>query len=179
MLFIIKGTLPTGRPGKDWAAIRRAAMEDRLGDVPDDVFVRNYGSLRRIATDHMVAEAICRRVTVYWGLTGVGKSHRAWQEAGIDAYPKLPTTKFWDGYRGHKNVVIDEFRGNIEVSHLLRWFDKYPVIVEVKGGAVVFKAQQIWITSNLHPREWYPTLDDATRDALMRRLNVVEIIKPF
>lgn len=171
--------MPTGRPGKDWAAIRRAAVEGRLGDIPDDVFVRNYGSLRRIATDHMVPEAVCRRVTVYWGLTGVGKSHRAWEEAGIDAYPKLPTTKFWDGYRGHKNVVIDEFRGNIEVSHLLRWFDKYPVIVEIKGGATVFKAEQIWITSNLHPLEWYPTLDESTRDALMRRLNVVEIIKPF
>jgi len=109
---------------------------------------------------------------VYWGRTGTGKSRRAWDEAGLDAYPKDPRTKFWCGYREHENVVIDEFRGGIDISHLLRWFDRYPVVVELKGGATCLKAKTIWITSNIHPNDWYPELDDETKSALMRRLNI-------
>lgn len=110
---------------------------------------------------------------VFWGRTGSGKSRRAWDEATIEAYPKDPRTKFWDGYKDHKYVVIDEFRGGIDVSHLLRWFDRYPVIVEVKGSSVVLRAEKIWITSNLSPDQWYPDLDDETKAALRRRFQQV------
>jgi len=70
---------------------------------------------------------------------------------------------------------VDEFRGAIDISHLLRWFDRYPVIVEIKGSSVVLSCKKIWITSNLHPREWFVGLDDRTLEALMRRLTVIEI----
>lgn len=82
-----------------------------------------------------------RKVYVFWGPTGTGKSRRAWDEAGPDAYPKDPRSKFWDGYNGHSNVVLDEFRGAIDVSHLLRWFDRYPVLVEVKGSSRILSAE--------------------------------------
>lgn len=113
-----------------------------------------------------------RTVSVFWGRTGTGKSRRAWEEAGMDAFPKDPLSKFWDGYRGHRHVVFDEFRGTISISHILRWFDRYPVIVEVKGGSVVFSATKIWITSNLDPRLWYPDIDQETQEALLRRLTI-------
>lgn len=90
----------------------------------------------------------------------------------MDAYPKDPRSKFWDGYRGHQHVVIDEFRGGIDISHILRWLDRYPVIVEVKGSSTVLKAEGIWITSNLDPRCWYPEADEETVSALLRRLNI-------
>lgn len=124
-----------------------------------------------------------RTIHVFWGKTGSGKSRRAWEEAGkktrlltsgLDAYPKDPNTKFWDGYRGHSRVVIDEFRGSISISHILRWFDRYPVIVEIKGSATVFSASTIWITSNISPECWYPEIDEETKQALLRRLNITE-----
>jgi len=90
----------------------------------------------------------------------------------LDAYPKDPRTKFWDGYRDHQHVVIDEFRWGIDIAHMLRWLDKYPVVVEVKGSAVVLKAKVIWITSNMDPRKWYPDLDEETLAALLRRLTI-------
>ena len=111
----------------------------------------------------------------YWGATGTGKSRRAWDEAGLDAYPKDPRTKFWDGYRGQEHVVMDEFRGAIDIGHILRWLDRYPVIVEVKGSSVVLKASKIWITSNLHPRSWFMELDEITYLALERRLEIIKI----
>lgn len=129
--------------------------------------------VRRIAADHLEPISIERQVNVYWGKTGTGKSRRAWEEGGMDAYPKDPRSKFWDGYRGQSNVIIDEFRGGIDISHMLRWLDRYPVIVEVKGGSVVLKAKTIWITSNLDPRQWYLGQDYETTDALIRRLNII------
>lgn len=116
-----------------------------------------------------------RRATVLWGSTGTGKSHRAWKAAGDAAYSKDPRTKFWCGYLSQRTVVLDEFRGAIDISHLLRWTDRYPVRVEVKGGSVPLAANEIWITSNLHPRNWYPELDSATYEALERRLKIIQI----
>lgn len=84
-----------------------------------------------------------------------------------------PRTKFWDGYQSEANVVMDEFRGGIDISHLLRWLDRYPVRVEIKGSSRPLLATTIWITSNLDPRRWYPEIDQETLDALLRRLNII------
>lgn len=157
---------------KDWDKIRELARRGQLEDIPGDIYVRCYNQLRRIATDHLQPVAIERTVVCYWGKTGTGKSRRAWNEAGGSAYPKDPRSKFWDGYRGQENVVMDEFRGGIDVAHLLRWFDRYPVNVEVKGSSVSLSAKRIWITSNLDPRKWYSELDEDTLGALLRRLNI-------
>jgi len=57
---------------------------------------------------------------------------------------------------------------------MLRWLDRYPVRVERKGNSTVLLAEQIWITSNLHPDAWYPELDLETKMAFLRRLtNIV------
>lgn len=169
------GERPISRSSdRDWCAIRELAKGGRLEDIPPDIYVRCYNQLRRIATDHMVAVGIVRQVEVFWGITGSGKSRRAWDEAGVQAYPKDPNSKFWDGYKGNKHVVIDEFRGTIGISNMLRWCDRYPVLVEVKGSSVVLAAEKIWITSNISPRSWYPELDAETTNALLRRLTVTE-----
>lgn len=115
-----------------------------------------------------------RQCFVYWGKTGTGKSRRAWEEAGMEAYCKDPRTKFWDGYQVEENVVIDEFRGGIDVAHLLRWLDRYPVRVEIKGSSRPLVAKRIWITSNISPRQWYPDIDEETMSALLRRLEITE-----
>lgn len=146
-----------------------------LLDISKDILVPHYNQIKRIRQDHLQPLAIERTVHVYWGKTGVGKSRRAWDEAGLLAYPKDPRTKFWDGYQNQEHVVIDEFRGTIDISHMLRWCDRYPVIVEVKGSSTCLVAKEIWITSNLHPHYWYPDLDVATQDALFRRLDIVEL----
>lgn len=169
------GTLPMRRNSSiDWVSIVHNCKAGRMDDIPPDIFVRCYNQLSRMRADYAEPLPMEREVFVYWGVTGSGKSRRAWSEAGLQAYPKDPNSKFWCGYRDHTRVVIDEFRGGIGISHVLRWFDRYPVLVELKGSSAVLVAKQIWITSNIHPREWYPDLDEATKAALIRRLNVVE-----
>lgn len=157
---------------RDWDAVVESAKSGAFADIPGDVLIRCFGNIQRIAAHFATPVAAERECFVYWGKTGMGKSRRAWAEGGLDSYPKLPSTKFWDGYAGQAHVIIDEFRGEIGIGHLLRWLDRYPVLVEIKGSMTVLRATKIWITSNLSPDLWYPDLDPDTYDALRRRIKV-------
>lgn len=171
------GSKPLRRESsKDWDSIWESAAAGRVMEIPSDVRVRCYNQICRIATRNAQGVAMERRVLVYWGSTGTGKSRTAWEKAGLDAYPKDPRTKWWDGYTGQPHVVIDEFRGGIDIAHLLRWFDRYPVLVETKGGTIALSASVIWITSNLPPESWYPDLDSETMEALRRRLEIKHFV---
>lgn len=143
----------------DWDEVKALTKEGRFDEIPSDILIRCYSNLKKIHVDSLRPEAQEKEVIVYWGDTGTGKSRTAWEEATWDAYPKDPNSKFWDGYRGQENIVIDEFRGTINISHMLRWLDRYPTIDEVKGSSCVFEGKRIWITSNLSPDLWYPDLD--------------------
>jgi len=158
----------------DWELVWDKAKTGDLDGIPANIRVVSYRTLRAIAADYATPRAIEREIWCFWGPTATGKSRRAWGEAGLDAYAKCPRSKFWTGYTGQKNAVFDEFRGGIDVSHLLRWCDRYPVHLEIKGASRPMDVERIWITSNLHPRNWYPDLDSATLDALMRRMTIVE-----
>lgn len=156
----------------DWDQVWLAATEGRITDIPADIRVRSYFALRAISAAFVVPVGIERMAYVYWGATGTGKSRRAWREGGVDSYPKDPRTKFWCGYQNQRNVIIDEFRGDIDISHMLRWLDRYPVRVEIKGSSVPLYAEKIWITSNVHPAQWWPQLDAATLEAFYRRVEI-------
>lgn len=159
----------------DWDAVLEQAKRGEFDAIPSDVQIRYYRTLRTITADFEKPTGIVKTVHVFYGATGTGKSKRAWEEAGASAYAKDPRTKWWDGYQGEENVIIDEFRGAIDVSHILRWLDRYPVRVERKGSSVALRAVTFWITSNLAPSCWYPELDPQTLEALNRRLtNIIE-----
>lgn len=168
------GAKPIQRNSKtDWDTVWAAAKSGAIEDIPSQIRVCHFGNILRIGSSYMAPRAIVRTVWVFWGASGTGKSRRAWEEAGLDPYSKCPRSKFWDGYQGQKAVVVDEFRGGIDVSHLLRWCDRYPVRVEVKGSSRPLEAETLWFTSNVDPRNWYPDLDADTLEALLRRFNIV------
>jgi len=108
---------------------------------------------------------------VYWGPPGVGKSRRALEEAGPGAYwlprPEGANTVWWDGYEGQEVVVIDEFYGWIMRDKMQRLCDRYPLLVQTKGGTTPFLAKKIIITSNEHPLTWWPKVG---LGAMTRRL---------
>lgn len=153
--------------------------QGRIEELPASYLMYHYATAKKIKMDYMQADPIEKTIQVYHGPTKMGKSRRAWAEAGWDAYPKTPTTKFWDGYQGQGNVVIDEFTGQIEISHLLRWLDRYPVLVETKGSGTPLKASKIWITSNVSPENWYLTAPQLQIEALLRRLQIHHMTEPW
>lgn len=156
----------------DWDAVWSHAVAGALDEIPADIRIRHYQSLRRISSDFAEPIAMERTCYVFWGRTGTGKSRRAWDESGMEAYAKDPRSKFWCGYRGQEHVVIDEFVGGIDISHILRWLDRYPFHVETKGGSLPNTTTKYWITSNIDPRAWYPEAKLEQVDALVRRLNI-------
>lgn len=173
------GTKPISRARKeDWAAVVNHAKRGAFEDIPPDILVRHYSSLKRIRVDYLTPVERPRvEVRVYWGSTGTGKTYTAHSEIRLLEAPyfdKNPLTKWWDGYRGQTLCLIDEFAGRVDITNLLRWLDRYPCSVEVKGYTVPLEVTAFWITSNLHPREWYPDAPSAHQDALLRRLTQVK-----
>jgi len=160
----------------EWDKVWDSATKGDLMGIESSLRIQHYRTLRAIASDYCEPIEMERTVYVFWGDTGTGKSRTAWQRGGLDSYPKDPNTKFWCGYRGQEVVIIDEFRGNIHISHMLRWLDRYPVIVEIKGASMVLQAKTFYITSNVSPENWYPDLDEKTKSALLRRLQVTHFM---
>jgi len=158
----------------DWDSIRQLAITCAWNDIPSDIYIRCYSSLRRIGVDSLspIFRGI-QEVNVYWGISGSGKTHRVFQEAGDTFYIKSSTTKWWDSYKGQENIILDEFTGSMDIVHLLKWLDQYPLTVEIKGGQVVLLSKRWWITSNISPDEWYPLVAEEQRVALRRRLTNV------
>ncbi len=134
-------------------------------------FGRSLRTLREYRNTMTEARAWQTVTTVYYGVTGVGKSRRAIQEAGPDAYFMIAHQEgrpIWiDGYHGQKNVIIEDYSGGIGYRLFLRMLDRHPVTMEIKGGQAAWIPIRIWITSNKHPQDWYGAEDYAP---LKRRL---------
>nr|WAE42750.1 MAG: replication associated protein [Cressdnaviricota sp.] len=109
-------------------------------------------------------------VTWCYGTTGTGKSHYAFNEwleeekvdyrtDGDQFYVKNLTDgekKWWDGYSGQKNIIINEFRGELDYAFLLQLLDKWPMTVSRRClQPVNMKATRFVITSALLPHEIY------------------------
>lgn len=156
-----------------WKKAMEAAMENRLEDVPADIFIRQYGNLRKIAKDFMKKANDADDVTGEWyhGRAGAGKS-RAAREKYPDAYLKM-CNKWWDGYQGEDFVIIDDLDPNHKVlgHHLKIWADRYAFLAEIKGGALQIRPKKIVVTSQYVPSEIWD--DIPTLEAIERRFSLV------
>lgn len=107
-----------------------------------------------------------------WGPTGCGKTRRAYEETEGKAWISGRNLKWWDGYDAHEDVIIDDFRADFCTFHeLLRILDRYPYMVEIKGGTRQLLAKRIYITSCYPPDKVYQTREDIGQ--LLRRITKI------
>lgn len=112
-----------------------------------------------------------------YGKTGVGKSRYA-HETLPNAYTKSDSSKWWDGYDNHHDVILDDFRGDwMKLSELLTLLDRYERRIEFKGGSRQFVAKHIIITSCRKPDEIYTEFGENIAQ-LLRRIDVVRELGP-
>ncbi len=110
-------------------------------------------------------------VTWIWGPTGSGKTRMAFTFAK-DPWISGNDLRWWQGYVGQTDIIIDDFRADFCKFHvLLRYLDRYPIQVEVKGGSRWLAARKIWVTSVYHPGHVYCTREDINQ--LLRRITTI------
>lgn len=118
------------------------------------------------------------RVLVLYGVAGSGKSRSAYRLLP-DAYwvPKSGNgSTYMFGYAGERDIILDDFTGDIPYGMLLRMLDRYPLSINCQGTNSPFRGERFIITSNFHPSEWYRYDDSNNRmnyAAVLRRLNYV------
>ena len=181
-----RGTKPAnaGRPGgrSDLEAVCRTiatgASKRIIAEKHGPEFIKYHRGID--AYRNVIREKGPRRhkteVHWFWGATGTGKSLSA-STCAPDAYWKSANGKWWDGYEGQDDVIIDDYRVDFcKFNELLRLFDRYPLKVEVKGGYVEFVSKRIFITCPNHPSDVWDSLTEEDVGQLFRR---IEHIKSF
>lgn len=175
--FVESGQLPlTGAESEKqrWERTYHYAKTGQIDLIDPRIMVMYYGNIRRIQQDNPVPkDGIDGRLTHVWlwGPPGVGKSRRA-RELAPAAYIKS-CSKWWDGYRGEEDVIIDDFEQNMHClgHHMKVWGDRYPFQAEIKGTSVLIRPRRIIVTSNYSPDVVWTT-DAQMLDAIKRRFNV-------
>lgn len=152
--------------------------------------IKEGASIRRIADEHPAAmlrygNGICRlklyskpprrtsppSIKVYWGATGLGKTRRVYSESTVEELWQHPGDRWFDGYDGQKAVLFDDFDGGwFKLGYLLKLLDRYTFQVPIKGGFAWWQPDTIYITSNVDPKLWFSSANDAQQQALQRRL---------
>lgn len=117
----------------------------------------------------------------YWGETGAGKSHKAFEGYSPETHYvlNLRDNGWWDGYTGQETVIINEFRGQISYSELLDLIDQYPKTVKRRNREPApFLAKHIIITSCMKPQDVYHNLSDSDGiEQLLRRVTPVQMYR--
>ena len=116
----------------------------------------------------------------YYGGTGTGKSQAAYMGYSADThYVKTledGDKKWWDGYCGQDCVIFDEFRGEYEMSFMLRLTDRYPLNVARRGReSRPFNSKKVIVTSCYHPHHIYKDETNKTMKQLYRRFEIIKM----
>jgi len=152
--------------------VKRRRLTDVAAEFPVD-FIKYHAGLTALSA--RLAEPRRWKTVVYWfyGSTGCGKS-RAADRLAPAAYWKMGGNRWWDGYEGHEDVIIDDYRRDLCPFHeLLRLFDRYPMRVEYKGGVVDFAARRVFVTAPQAPDILWEGRSEEDLGQLMRRIEHV------
>lgn len=159
----------------------RSLAKAKAGDIEgiSSPFIRvnSYSALKRIQQDYPADVDDLEDVCGIWiyGKTGSGKSYNArkWFQPFYDK----PLTKWWDGYRGQPNVIVDDV--NMKQApwigtYLKRWGDRYSFPNEHKGTGHQIRPERVIVTSQHRIHELF---DGAELAAIQRRFYEVRQLR--
>lgn len=161
----------------DWGRIKDMAKRGELVALLDEepeIAIKHYRTLKQIGVDFMVCPPNLPGPCGKWvyGPPGVGKSFWVRENWGQDLYIKAQN-KWWDGYRGQKFVLLDDFDAKVLGHYLKIWLDAYSFTAETKGGTMQIRPDLFIITSNYKPEELFE--DPLVAEAVTRRCQKIYI----
>lgn len=137
-------------------------------------FIRYHKGIDRAIALYEPKRNWAMDVRIYWGPSGSGKTRTA-HEQFANMYTKM-VGKWWDHYNGEECVLIDDFDPencfDVTFDFYLKLLDRYPLLVEVKGGSTSFRSKVIIFTSNFDPKTWFE--GRRNRGAFFRRVTAIE-----
>lgn len=154
--------------------LSKKRVRDLLVDRPE--MWRSVRALKDLRSEVQPRRDKLTAGVLFCGKTGTGKTKLASlisSYLGADETYWKPVGKWWNGYDQEQLVVYDEFRGQCEVSELLKLLDRTPHQIEFKGGVGQFNSNMIIFCSNIMLEHMYPDMDFATLEAIRRRFLVI------
>lgn len=139
------------------------------------VYLRCLRNLHMVRVEAIVPSDGEVKCLYLWGKPGTGKSRFAF-DYDPNGYPKM-CNKWWDGYRGQKTIIMDDFSKNHHVlcDLLKRWADRYRCIFESKGSVLHNEYDTFILTSNYHPDTIWPD-DEEAAAAIKRRFKIIHVL---
>lgn len=183
--YYVKGTLP--KPGKR-SDLESTVESLRAGHTLVELAAENTSAVSLIKYSRGII--LLRNLysgqrdpnlppMVYWfyGPTGTGKTRTAYEfgqcltKEGLFPYVSSGSLKWFDGYDGQEVAIFDDLRSkDVNFSFLLRLLDRYPCIVEIKGGMVSWVPKYIFVTAPMGPRAMWNLRTEEQLDQLARRI---------
>jgi len=164
--------------GRIYEMVKEGRNNRELIEMDFGSYARMYKAIDRLRSYIKPPQDGHRTVLLLVGPPGCGKTRNCYKqypdlwEPPVNTAKKSPT--WFDGYDGQKEVLFDEFYGQMPLNAFLQITDPYYIRqVPVKGGFVWFNPSSIMITSNVHPSLWYdyhsrPELERALRRRITR-----------
>jgi len=157
-----------------WNSAWDSAKRGELEEIPADIRIRSYTTLKRIHQDYMPPVEPLVSVCGLWifGESGAGKTRAVLREFPT-AFIK-PRNNWWDGYQEEEVVLIDDIdKFDVALGGKLKhWGDFAPFIAEIKGGSRRIRPRLVIVTSQYVIGDIWK--DRETQEALGRRFKLIE-----
>ena len=114
-------------------------------------------------------------VEYIWGTTGVGKTRSVMDKHGYKNVFRVTNYAHpFDGYRGERVLLFDEFRSSLPLADMLKYLDGYPLMLPCRYADKVACFTEVYIISNIPLEQQYPNVqveEPASYAAFLRRIN--------
>lgn len=150
------------------AALKRSASLEEIYDSFPNPSIKFNRSLKEIRMDLLKKRKKDDpwEVILLFGKPGTGKTKYCY-----DKYPDLwclpisNGTVWFDGLENQEVALLDDFSGQLPLTQSLRLLDRYPQRVPIKGSHAWFRPLIVFVTTNVHPRDWYIWSNSVTNAA--------------
>lgn len=177
--FYEKGDLPSQGKRNDITDVKES-IEQGLGMREIVNIASNFQTLR---TAEVLLKYVERKrnwqpeVIWVYGRSGIGKTRWAYDNYPFEDIHKqmAEQLKWFQGYDAHSVVIIDEVDHNTEYSRLKELCDRYPAVVECKGGSRQFLAKTIVLTSLYDPELLFRGHPENGKEMLRRISKIISL----